>query len=93
MLISDSALNTFLRVGVTTVSLDGHENEIGTILGLGQSATSVARMVSPTLAGIAFEVSPDGPFLVAAISAVLGIIASVIAQRFIHRGRQHVKAD
>lgn len=96
MLVSVSALNPFLRVGITAVSLENHQNDVGAILGLGQSATSLARMISPTAAGISFGMSSDGPFLLAAISAVLGIIATLIAQRFANRSRRdkvHTKSD
>lgn len=82
MLVAVSALNPFLRVGITALSLEGHHEDLGTILGLSQSATSLARMISPTAAGLALSASNDGPFLLAAISSVCGIIATGIAQRF-----------
>ncbi|CAL8111458.1 unnamed protein product [Orchesella dallaii] len=94
MLVIVSALNPFLRVGITAVSLEGHHSDIGTILGFSQSATSMARMISPTAAGIALSMSTDGPFLLAAVSSICGIVATLAAQRFAkQRDTLHAKSD
>ncbi|ODM98667.1 Major facilitator superfamily domain-containing protein 9 [Orchesella cincta] len=95
MLVIVSALNPFLRVGITAVSLEGHHSDIGTILGFSQSATSMARMISPTAAGLALSMSTDGPFLLAAVSSICGIIATLAAQRFAkqQKGTPHAKTD
>ena len=47
-----SAVNPFQRVGIVALSLNDTEDP-GAILGLGQTATSLARMLGPAAAGLA----------------------------------------
>ncbi len=59
-------------------SLDGH-NDYGTILGLGQTATSLSRMLAPFVAGISQKyISDDGPAIMGTICGVIGLIWSYL---------------
>lgn len=46
--------------------------QIGSVTGLGQSVTSVARMVTPLVAGVSQEMSVYGPGLMGAGAATAG---------------------
>ena len=72
-LVLVSAVNPFQRVGIAALSLVGTEDP-GAVLGLGQTATSLARMLAPTMSGLAQTFSDDGPALLGAITAFAGII-------------------
>jgi len=68
-----SAVDPFLRVGITALSLDSNE-DTGAILGLGQTATSLSRMLAPVTAGAVQTLyGTDGPNFVGAASAYLGL--------------------
>jgi len=72
-----SASNAFLRVGITSLSLID-EKDHGAILGLGQTATSLSRMLAPLMAGIAQQgFSEDGPAIIAAASSLFGVACVV----------------
>lgn len=76
-LLLQSGADPFLRVGITSMSLDGHD-DFGTILGLGQSATSLSRMLAPFIAGVAqtYLSDQDGPAIIGFTAALLGLIWS-----------------
>ncbi|KAL5011096.1 hypothetical protein ScPMuIL_013401 [Solemya velum] len=68
-----SFVTTVSRVAGTSLTIQrGRKEEVGVLLGLSQSVMSLARMMSPMLAGLTQEVSVMGP-------AVLGGGASAIA--------------
>lgn len=46
-------------------------------MGLGQTATSLARMLAPAMAGLAQTYSDDGPALLGAVAAFLGIFCTI----------------
>jgi len=79
-MLVQSAADPFLRVGITSMSLEGHDDS-GTILGLGQTATSLSRMLAPFVAGIAQTVSEDGPAVIGTIAALFGFIGSYMVSR------------
>ena len=72
-----SASNPFMRVGITSLSV-GAAGEHGAILGLGQTASSLARMLAPLMAGVAQQgISDDGPALIGALAAVVGTLCII----------------
>ncbi|CAG7834522.1 unnamed protein product [Allacma fusca] len=75
-LVLVSAVNPFQRVGITALSLTSTEDP-GAILGLGQTATSLARMLAPVMAGAAQTISDDGPALLGSFSALVAIICTI----------------
>jgi len=72
-MLFQSAADPFLRVGITSMSLEGHADP-GTILGLGQTATSLSRMLAPFMAGLSQAASNDGPNVIGALSSFIGLV-------------------
>ncbi|XP_048208426.1 major facilitator superfamily domain-containing protein 9 isoform X2 [Perognathus longimembris pacificus] len=62
------------RTCVTDLQLSmGGSRASGTVIGLGQSVTAVARIVAPLLSGVAQVVSPCGPPILGAALALVAI--------------------
>ncbi|KAK3890818.1 hypothetical protein Pcinc_005263 [Petrolisthes cinctipes] len=65
--------NAITRVSGTAITISLCQPEqIGSVTGLGQSVTSVARMVTPLVAGVSQEISVYGPGLMGAAAATAG---------------------
>ncbi|KAK4288299.1 hypothetical protein Pmani_038665 [Petrolisthes manimaculis] len=65
--------NAITRVSGTAITISLCQPEqIGSVTGLGQSVTSVARMVTPLVAGVSQEMSVYGPGLMGAAAATIG---------------------
>jgi hypothetical protein len=62
------------------MSLEGHADP-GTILGLGQTATSSSRMIAPLVAGLSQSLSDDGPNAVGAVAAFMALLGSYLISR------------
>lgn len=56
--------------------------EKGAVMGIGDSLTSIARMLSPAIAGFAHEVSVTGPCWLATSFAVVGIVLNIIFTQY-----------
>lgn len=70
-----SVSNSVLRVCITDMSILRCKGEdTGALLGMSQSVMSMARMVSPFIAGVALEVSVSGPGVVASCCGIVGSI-------------------
>lgn len=62
-----------IRVSSTAVTIGRcRPSQVGSITGFGQSIASVARMVTPLVAGVAQETSLYGPGLVGTLAATVG---------------------
>lgn len=73
---------TIGRTCITDLELTlGGNQASGTLLGVGQSVTSVARIFAPLLSGIAQELSPCGPPILGALSALSAVMMMFINQR------------
>ncbi|XP_022252012.1 major facilitator superfamily domain-containing protein 9-like isoform X2 [Limulus polyphemus] len=75
--------NAVGRVSITKITVDRcHKDEIGAVVGLGQSITSLARMLSPLVAGVAQSISIHGPGVSGAGSAAVGaVILSLMSKK------------
>lgn len=66
---------SFLRVCLSNLlSSRCSKEKMGAVFGLGQSVTSVARMLAPVAGGLALELGPHGPGLVGAVSSGIGLL-------------------
>ena len=85
-----SLANAVARVASTNLTISrGHGQEIGTLMGLGASVLSVARMCSPAIGGLAQELHLSGPGILGASCAALGVLVlTVIPQDDITRLKQ-----
>ncbi|KAF5926223.1 hypothetical protein HPG69_011350 [Diceros bicornis minor] len=83
------------RTCITDLQLTvGGAQASGTLIGMGQSVTAVARVIAPLLSGLAQEVSPCGPpSLGAALALVAIIIMSLKRPRYGGDGSDKVKSD
>ena len=83
-----SMANAVSRVCSINLTIErGHGHETGTLLGLGASVLSVARMLSPTLGGISQEIHIAGPSLVACVFAAIGVAVMIIVPQNQHKER------
>ncbi|XP_076317379.1 major facilitator superfamily domain-containing protein 9-like isoform X2 [Tachypleus tridentatus] len=75
--------NAVGRVSITKITVDRcHKDEIGSVVGLGQSITSMGRLLSPLVAGFAQSISVHGPGVSGAGSAAVGaIILSMMSKK------------
>ena len=72
-------VNAVARVASTKLTVTrGHGHDVGALLGIGASITSIARMISPTLGGVAQEFSMSGPAFVGAMFALTTIIFMLV---------------
>ncbi|NXI63886.1 MFSD9 protein, partial [Anseranas semipalmata] len=70
----------------------GGSEASGTLLGVGQSVTSVGRIIAPLLSGIAQEFSPCGPPSVAVALALVAIlIMNINKQKYCSNGNVKLK--
>ncbi|GAB6026730.1 Major facilitator super [Chamberlinius hualienensis] len=73
-----SISTSFLRVCLSTVLAERcQKDKLGAVLGLGQSVTSVARMLAPVAGGVALQMGSYGPGLVGSITSTIGLALSV----------------
>lgn len=69
-----SAANALARVSSVKMTLDrGRREDTGALVGLGDSILAMARMIAPTLGGVAQEVSEYGPCVVASAISLLAV--------------------
>jgi predicted MFS family arabinose efflux permease len=69
-----SLVTTLQRVVATDLTIRrGGKQGRGGIMGLNQSIMSLARMLSPLLAGVAQEVHVDGPSVVAVVTTLTAL--------------------
>lgn len=69
-----SLANSLAKVALTNITLErSHHQETGSLLGLSASVLSVARMLSPLIAGVAQEFHVSGAAFVGAASAACGV--------------------
>ncbi|XP_078512257.1 major facilitator superfamily domain-containing protein 9 isoform X1 [Lissotriton helveticus] len=85
VVVSSTFLEFSTTIGRTCIidlelTLGGNQAS-GTLLGVGQSVTSVARIFAPLLSGIAQEISPCGPPLLGALLALSAVMMMFINQR------------
>ncbi|XP_049990712.1 major facilitator superfamily domain-containing protein 9 [Alexandromys fortis] len=67
------------RTCITDLQLSaGGAQASGTVIGVGQSVTAVARVIAPLLSGVAQELSPCGP---PSLGAALALVAVLIMSR------------
>lgn len=67
------ASNSISRVCITSITVNRcHKLEIGTMIGISQSVTSIARMLSPFSAGVVHQLSMYGPGLGGIVSSCIG---------------------
>ncbi|XP_006000110.1 major facilitator superfamily domain-containing protein 9 [Latimeria chalumnae] len=70
-----SISTTIGRTCVTDIELSqGGGKASGTLLGVGQSVTSVGRILAPLLSGIVQEFSPCGPPILGAVLALVAVL-------------------
>lgn len=70
-----STANALARIAAINITLNtGRREDSGALVGLGASVLSLARMIAPTLGGVAQEVSDDGPCVVAATFSLLALV-------------------
>lgn len=60
-----------------TVSRAG-TSKTGSVMGLGQSVMSVARMIAPFIAGVAQELTVDGAGYISVIAAVAAVMIMLV---------------
>ena len=78
-----SVANAMARVASTELTLErGKGEDKGTLLGLGTSVLSLARMASPALGGVAQEMHVSGPTIVGSLFAMTGVSVMIISPRF-----------
>lgn len=70
-----SFVTTTIRVAATDLTIKrGGKRSRGALMGLSQSVISLARMLSPFLAGIAQEVHIDGPSVIAIVTTTIAAV-------------------
>ena len=78
-----SIANAIARVASTNLTIErGGGHETGTLLGLGASILSLARMAAPTIGGIAQEMHISGPTIVGSIFGVIGVSVMLMSTKF-----------
>ncbi|KAL3882790.1 hypothetical protein ACJMK2_029097 [Sinanodonta woodiana] len=78
-MIPFSLSTTVTRIASTGLAIERCENqEAGILLGLQQSSMSLARMLSPLIAGVLQELSSAGPGLMGAFCCLLAVIIMII---------------
>lgn len=78
-----SVANSIARVASTNLTIErGKGQDTGTLLGFGASILSVARMMSPSMGGIAQEMHVSGPTIMGGIVAVIGVSVMMISKQF-----------
>ncbi|KFP34030.1 Major facilitator superfamily domain-containing protein 9, partial [Colius striatus] len=96
VILSSTFLAFSTTIGRTCIidlelTIGGNEAS-GTLLGVGQSVTSVGRIVAPLLSGIAQEFSPCGPpSLGVALALVAILIMNANKQKYCSRGNVKLK--
>ena len=74
--------NSIIRVVTTKVTIQRtSEHETGVLLGLGNSMMSIARMLAPSLGGLAGLLTLSGPGLLGSVSSIAGVIVLHIMER------------
>lgn len=77
-MVSLTVLNfttSLLRVSVTKMVVNWcPPDKIGAMVGVGQSITSIGRMLSPLIGGMALQVSTYGAGVVSIVFAVIGFL-------------------
>lgn len=69
---------SFLRVCLTkALASRCSKDKFGAVFGLGQSTTSVARMLAPLAGGLAMEMGSYGPSLVGTVTSGFGLMLAV----------------
>lgn len=88
-----SLVTTVQRVVATDLTIHrGGKQGRGGLMGLSQSIMSLARMLSPFLAGVAQEVHVDGPAVVAVVTTVCALALMLVRPQDPEQ-RQRWKAD
>ncbi|XP_068536055.1 major facilitator superfamily domain-containing protein 9 [Anas acuta] len=96
VILSSTFLAFSTTIGRTCIidlelTIGGNEAS-GTLLGVGQSVTSVGRIIAPLLSGIAQEFSPCGPpSLAVALALVAILIMNVNKQKYCSSGNVKLK--
>ena len=85
-----SLANAIARVCLTNLTIQRiHGDQTGAVLGLGASTLSVARMISPALAGLAQEFHVSGPGIVGSLSSAVGMVILLLSRGL----SEHHKGD
>ncbi|XP_074948501.1 major facilitator superfamily domain-containing protein 9 [Phalacrocorax aristotelis] len=98
VILSSTFLAFSTTIGRTCIidlelTIGGNEAS-GTLLGVGQSVTSVGRIVAPLLSGVAQEFSPCGPPSLGVVLALVAIlIMNVNKQKYRSRGNVKLKSQ
>ena len=78
-----SLANACARVASTNVLLErGQSDTVGSLLGIGASVLSLARMAAPTVGGIAQEYHSSGPVLIGGACVTLGVVVMLLSPNF-----------
>lgn len=75
---------TVIRVQYIELSVHRcNDDEKGAVIGVGQSMTSISRMFSPLVAGMAQQLGPHGPGSMSVYSSVVGYFVTIVFPKFI----------
>ena len=76
-----SLANAIGRVATTNLTVErGHGQDTGVLMGLSASVLSMARMISPTVGGIAQEYHVSGPAIVGAVFAASAVMLMLLVR-------------
>ena len=78
-LVPLAVITTVARVASTSLSMERSKGQdIGLLLGFQQSCMSIARMLAPLIAGIAMEIGPSVPGILAAGLSFLSVLVMLV---------------